>query len=101
MKALINYIFLTEPILSLARDLKGTLILNDGEDYYLSFGVLKQCLKDTNNMEACVKFLCNLIYAITKGQVHMNVLNEDGYIVATMDWNQEKQIYEQLEYIPF
>ena len=95
MKALINYIFLTEPILSLARDLKDTLVLNNGQDYYLQYSVLKQCLENANNTEVCVKFLCNLIWAITKSQEQMNVLNDDGYIVATLHWNQEKQIYEQ------
>lgn len=90
-----NYIFLAETILLSIRDLKGSLVLNNGDEYYVMYHELKRCMEKGENIKTSAKVLSLLMFIIAEGQEHLDILNEDGYVVATIYWNKEKQIYEK------
>ena len=99
MKNLTSYIFITECVLSLAKSLKGSLILYDGYEYYVDAEVFKYCIQGSpKNMDEFIifKILCSLIHGVTE-QDKVTLLTSNGDIVGTLLWDEETEKYEQKE----
>ena len=54
MHNLSGYLFFAESVLAVARTLKGTLIINDGYDYYIDVEMLKYCIGNAKD-EDCLR----------------------------------------------
>ena len=94
MHNLPGYLFLAESVLSIARTLKGTLIINDGYDYHIDVEMLKYCIGSAKDELVCAKFVYLLIHALTN-QDKLNLITTAGDIVGTITWNEEQQTYIQ------
>ena len=94
MHNLSGYLFFAESVLAVARTFKGTLIINDGYDYYIDVKMLKYCICNAKDELACAKFVFSLIHALTN-QNELNLITTAGDIVGTITWNEEQQTYIQ------
>ena len=94
MRNLPGYLFLTETVLAVARTLKGTLIINDGYDYYIDVEMLKYCIGNAKDELACANFVFALIHALTKKD-ELDLITTAGDIVGKITWDEKQQTYTQ------
>ena len=98
MENLSSYIFLTECILSLAKSLKGSLIVYDGFDYYIDADVFMYCVEKAPGQvddSTIYKILCSIIHGTTELD-NISILR-DGYLVGKLVWNNNDDIYEKYD----
>lgn len=94
MRNLNTYIFATNFVALIAKDLNGTLVreLKDGT-YYLDKDCFNQFISEKDKTQNVFQLVCSIVHALTQ-QDELDIVRDGLVVVDTVVWNEDGFIYE-------